>query len=254
GHAAQAAADIDCRALGQPRMQALALLAQQILYVALVGLIAGERQIQMLQFTGLQCRLQLVATEEVTGAIALTEQQPIAPLPRQRASPQQRTQPGQTRAVADQNQRAIILRQMEGTVAAHPRQQLAAFGQILGQPAGAQTQAAIGLHRLTNDQLQHAIGGYGSDGVLTRIQRHQRVDQRLGVQPDQMSEAVRQLTFSQGFAQAGRLAIERHRLEALESGMLQPALHSGRDMARTNLEDVAGLPGVLRWRRQTKQE
>src|SRR5690606_18659890 len=44
------------------------------------------------------------------------------------------------------------------------------------------------------------------------------------------------------------------RLEALESGMLQPALHSGRGMARTNLEDVAGLPGVLRWRRQTKQE
>src|SRR5690606_41423263 len=49
GHAVQAAADIDCRALGQPGMQALALLAQQVLHVALVGLVRSEEHTSELQ-------------------------------------------------------------------------------------------------------------------------------------------------------------------------------------------------------------
>jgi len=102
--------------------------------------------------------------------------------------------------------------------------------------------------------LQHTIGRHRSDGVFPRAQRHQRFDQRLGMQPDQMGEAVRQLAFGQGFAQAHRLAIERHRLEAVETGVLQPGQHARRGMAWMNFQDVAGLPGDLRRRRQAEEE
>ena len=91
---------------------------------------------------------------------------------------------------------------------------------MLGQPAGTEAEAAVGLHGLAHDQLQHAIGRHRGDGVFPRPQRRQGIDQRLGMQADQVREACRQLALGQGFTQAQRLALEHHRFRAVETGVL----------------------------------
>ena len=53
---------------------------------------------------------------------------------------EQAAQPGQAGAIADQDQRSIIVGSMEGAVAPNPRQQLAMQRCAFGQPARAEAQ------------------------------------------------------------------------------------------------------------------
>ncbi|MNI57580.1 hypothetical protein D3C73_1126480 [compost metagenome] len=115
----------------------------------------------------------------------------MALLPVGDACLEQTAQAGQARAVAQQNHRYRFGRQMETAVTPHPQADAAAHGGVFGQPAGTDAQAAIGVQLLAHDQFQHAVGGDRSDGVFAHGQRHQRVDQRLGMQANQVRTVLR---------------------------------------------------------------
>src|SRR5687768_9064682 len=104
GHAVQGAADMDRCAFGHPLAQARQVGAQQVLYVDPGGLVAREREVRMRKGALRLPGLQLLPVVEVVRATAFAEQQPVAVVPGGDARLEQRAQPGQTGAVADQHQ------------------------------------------------------------------------------------------------------------------------------------------------------
>ena len=216
-------------------------------------LVAGEGQVQARQLAAGQPALQFVAAIEVMGRVALAEQQPVAPVTGGDPRLEQAAQAGQAAAIADQDQRALILGRMEGAVTAYPRQQVAVQRRVLGQPAGAEAEAAVGMPLLAHDQFQYAIAGQGGDRVFARRQWHQRIQHGLGVQAEQVGEAVRQLPGRQRLAQRLRHPGETDRLAAVDAMGLQPASDPGLGLARQHLEDIAGQPVGGRFAAQPDQ-
>src|SRR5690349_20710236 len=72
------AADVNMGALFQPGIDFLSLLAEAILHIDLLGLVAGESHVEAGQHTLLQPVLPLGLVEEVVPEVALAEEQPAA--------------------------------------------------------------------------------------------------------------------------------------------------------------------------------
>ncbi|MNH28210.1 hypothetical protein D3C81_1229740 [compost metagenome] len=125
--------------------------------------------------------------------IALTEQQPVALFARVDPRAQKAAQAGQASTIADQDHRHRRLGQVEATVAAQAQAKHAIHRQVLGQPTGSQAEVAIWVTLLAHDQLQYTVTGDRGDGVFTRADWHQRIDQRLCVQAHQLIAAAGQL-------------------------------------------------------------
>ena len=71
---------------------------------------------------------------------------------------QQRAQAGQAGAVADQDQRAVVVGRMEGGIAAHAQVDARVHRRMFGQPAAAAAEASVGMAHLPHQQLQAAVG------------------------------------------------------------------------------------------------
>ena len=174
-------------------LQLVSGFTQTILDVNLLRLVPGKREVQACQIAVDQPLFQLRPAKEIVLAIAFAEQQPVALLTLGDPCLEQAAQPGETGAVTQQNHWHGFIRQVEATVAAHAQADVAADRGVLGQPAGSDAQAAIGVLFLTHDQLQHTVSGDRGNRVLAHRQRHHRIHQRLRVQADQMRAVFRQL-------------------------------------------------------------
>ncbi|MCY1183229.1 hypothetical protein D9M73_238350 [compost metagenome] len=97
---------------------------------------------------------------------------------------------------------------METTVAAQTQGHGGTDRQVMGQPAGSDAQGAVGMLFLAHDQLQRAVAGQGSDGVLAHRQADQCLHQRLRLQANQMLERTRQQAPRQRLAQRLALAVQ----------------------------------------------
>jgi hypothetical protein len=115
--------------------------------------------------------------EEVVPMRTLAEDQPVAALPGGDALAQMRTQAGQPGAVADQDQRTVVLRAMEGRIDPHPQVDLLARRGMQAQPAGTDAGPAIGLVHQPHHQFQATIGRQRGNRIGTVRQGFQAGEQ-----------------------------------------------------------------------------
>ncbi len=253
-HAQKTAADVDRCAVVQPYTQFSSSLAQAILYVDLFRLITGESQVQASQTTRLKPALKLGTAMKVVGAVTFTEQQPVARLPLSDAGLEQAAQAGQPCAVAQQNQRDRFSRQMKAAVATHAQTDRTVEDRMFGQPAGTQPQTAVSMNLLTHNQLQAFFLGNRSNRVLTSGYRHQRIDQRLCMQPHQMRTVVRQLAGCQCLSKRFLQALNADRAQRINAQTVKALLDDLRSVARHHLDQITCLPAHQAGCRQLKPE
>ncbi|MNP31539.1 hypothetical protein D3C76_1246620 [compost metagenome] len=107
---------------------------------------------------------------------------------------------------------------------------------------------------LAHDQLQRAVTGQGSDGVLAHRQADQRLHQGLRLQAHQVLEGVWQQASAQGLAQRLAQAIQFHLGFAVQAMLVEPGLDARLGLARKDFHQVAGLPVHLAALRRTQAQ
>ncbi|CAB3833067.1 hypothetical protein LMG26842_01935 [Achromobacter dolens] len=190
GHAFGIAADIEMRALLQPRPELRAVLAHAVLHVDLGRLVARERQVQPCQQAVIAQRLQFVAIVEIAGRVPLAEKQPVAAAIAARPPfLQEGAERRHAGAGADHDHRRVALPwRPEVAGLLHEDRHVGgarAVGQEGRRDALALAPAVViahGGHRQVD--LAGVRLGAGRDGVQPRLQALERAQPRLRRQPD----------------------------------------------------------------------
>lgn len=185
-HARGIAADVEMRAVFQPRVQFARLFAQAVLHVDLAGLIAREREVEAMQRAALECVLPLDLVEEILAGVRVAEEQPVATGggdgfallhegAERRDAGARADHDDVLRAVGGQAEALVVL-----DVDLHLRAFLAGGEEMRGRaPAG---RVASGVLDMGNGEVRFVADGLAArcDRIQARLQRTQGLDQRFG--------------------------------------------------------------------------
>src|SRR5690606_36349720 len=131
-------------AIGQPAPQVGGSGLQSMLHVDALGLVTRKGQVKSFDAAAVLPAGNLLGIVEITIGIALAEDQPVAEPAFGDALAEHGTQAGDSGAVADEDDRHMGIRRMEGGVGAHAGADFSTERGVFGQPAGAQAETAVG--------------------------------------------------------------------------------------------------------------
>src|SRR5713101_2242066 len=152
GHALGIAADIEVRAFLQPAPELGRVLAQAVLDVDLLGLVAREGEIEVGQHAAALPVEDLVLVEKIRGAFLIAEEQPVPALGAARLALLEKSpKRGNTGAGSDHDGRSIVVGRRREAVALlhehrHDVARLGEIGEIAGTDAGALPVVAVPAH------------------------------------------------------------------------------------------------------------
>jgi len=78
GHMSGVPADVEVRAVFQPRIKLGTVFAQALLYIDFLGGIARKGEVELVQYAALQCGLPFGLVEKILAEMAIAKEQPVA--------------------------------------------------------------------------------------------------------------------------------------------------------------------------------